>query len=114
MDVTRSRSRELRRQSTDAEAALWWYLRNRRLGGFKFRRQQPCGPFILDFCCVEARLAIELDGGQHFQADALAYDARRTRYLTRQGIKVLRFATDQVFRDTDGVLISIAAALLME
>ena len=112
MDVTRSRSRELRRQSTDAEAALWWHLRNRRLGGFKFRRQHPCGPFILDFFCLEAGLAIELDGGQHFQSNAVIYDGRRTRYLPRRGIQVVRFPTDQAFRDTDRMLVSIAAHLL--
>jgi very-short-patch-repair endonuclease len=108
------RRRQLRVQSTDAEAALWSHLRGRRLAGFKFRRQHPCGPFILDFFCEQTSLAVELDGGQHFEPSAQAYDAWRTRYLARRGITVLRFPTDQVFREIEGVLIAIAAALLVE
>jgi len=67
MDTPLARRRQLRRSSTDAEAFLWYHLRSRRLAGFKFRRQHPYGPFILDFFCAERNLAIELDGGQHFE-----------------------------------------------
>ena len=69
------RRRRLRRASPPAETALWYHLRDRRLAGFKFRRQQAWGPFIVDFFCWEQRLAIELDGGQHFEA--VAEDVRR-------------------------------------
>jgi very-short-patch-repair endonuclease len=105
------RCRQLRHRSTNAEAALWSHLRSRRKGGFKFRRQYPCGPFILDFFCPVRRLAIELDGGQHYEAAAVAYDARRSRFLANRGISVLRFAADQIFRETDAVLMTIAFAL---
>ncbi|HXI59825.1 MAG TPA: DUF559 domain-containing protein [Polyangia bacterium] len=111
MAVQLARRRQLRHSSTDAEAALWSHLRGRRLGGFKFRRQYPCGPFILDFFCPVRRLAIELDGGQHFEASAVAYDARRSRFLATKGIRVLRFASDQIFRETDAALMTIAFAL---
>src|SRR5262245_50673744 len=106
-----ARRRELRAASTDAEAALWQRLRAHRFAGFKFRRQHPCGPFILDFFCARIQLAIELDGGQHFEPDVQAYDARRSRYLADRGITVLRFGTDLIFREPDAVLARIAAAL---
>jgi very-short-patch-repair endonuclease len=111
MSLSLVHRRELRRDSTDAEAALWVELRDRRMAGFKFRRQYPCGPYIVDFYCAELGLAIELDGGQHFSLEAQAYDARRSGYLRRNGIQVLRFQTDLVFRDRLGVLEEIARAL---
>jgi very-short-patch-repair endonuclease len=111
MHVSLVRRRQLRRRSTDAEVALWSQLRARRFAGFKFRRQHPCGPFILDFFCAKSRLAIELDGGQHFEPEAQAYDARRTRYLADRGITVLRFGADLIFREPHGVLTAIAVAL---
>jgi very-short-patch-repair endonuclease len=86
-------------------------LAGRGFAGFKFRRQHPCGPFIIDFFCLEHQLAIELDGGQHFEEAAQAYDSRRTRYLNERGIKVLRFPTDLVFREREGVLTAITLAL---
>jgi type I restriction enzyme M protein len=106
-----ARRRRLRREATLAEAALWALLRGRRLGGFKFRRQHPCGPFILDFFCPERRLAIELDGGQHFEPRARAYDDWRTEFIAARGITVVRFPCDQVLRRTEGVLVAIAFAL---
>ena len=106
-----ARRRQLRRNSTDAESALWGHLRARRFAAFQFRRQHSCGPYILDFFCIEQRLAIELDGGQHFEPAAQAYDAERTKYLVACGIILLRFPTDLVFREIDGVLDVIAAAL---
>jgi very-short-patch-repair endonuclease len=106
-----ARHRQPRRNSTDAEGVLWSRLRAHRFGDLKFRRQHSCGPYILDFFCPEANLAVELDGGQHFDLAAQAYDARRTSYLVSRGIVVLRFPTDLVFREIDGVLNVIAAAL---
>ncbi len=86
-NTRRDRARRLRREDTDAEARLWSSLRDRRLGGWKWRRQVPLGPYIVDFLCVEAGLVVELDGGQH--ADQMAYDARRTRYLEGLGLRVM-------------------------
>ncbi|HVR62149.1 MAG TPA: endonuclease domain-containing protein [Polyangia bacterium] len=105
------RCRELRRAATDAEAVLWRFLRAHRFAGFKFRRQHPCGPFIVDFYCPRRKLAVELDGGQHFTLEGQAHDERRSRYLGQHGIEVLRFATDLVFRELEGVLAVIAEAL---
>jgi very-short-patch-repair endonuclease len=79
--------------------------------GFKFRRQHPCGPYILDFYCPARHLAVELDGGQHFISAAQNYDQRRTTFLNRQGITVLRFPTDLVFREPVAVLDAIVLAL---
>jgi very-short-patch-repair endonuclease len=106
-----ARRRHLRREATLAEAALWALLRGRRLGGFKFRRQHPCGPFILDFFCPERRFAIELDGGQHFEARARAYDDWRSEFLAARRITVVRFPCDQVLRRTEAVLVAIAFEL---
>lgn len=113
MDTALLRRRQLRQNSTSAEALLWFHLRANRFAGFKFRRQHPRGPFILDFFCRQRKLAIERDGGQHFEAEAQAYDASRTAYLAARGITVLRFGNDLVFRDNTAVLQVIAAALGM-
>src|SRR4051812_27311128 len=104
MDIPLERRRVLRRDCTAAEAALWVALRAKRFAGFKFRRQHPCGPYILDFYCARERLAIELDGGQHLEPPARSYDERRTAFLHRRSIKVLRFATDLIFRERAAVL----------
>jgi very-short-patch-repair endonuclease len=84
-------ARALRKQPTDAEQRLWFQLRRRQLHGVKFRRQQPIGPYIVDFICFERRIIVEVDGGQH--AEQAAYDAKRTRFLEQQGYCVLRFGT---------------------
>ncbi len=94
---------------TDAERKLWTRLRNRGVAGAKFRRQVPVGPFIADFACVERRLIVEVDGGQH--ADASAADHRRTRVLNHHGYIVLRFWNSEVLQNLDGVLATIEAAL---
>jgi very-short-patch-repair endonuclease len=102
------RARELRRNDTDAEAKLWNALRARRLGGWKWKRQVPWGPYFLDFLCVEARVVVELDGGQH--ADQFAYDARRTAYIERSGLRVIRFWNHAVLTNLEGVCDSILDA----
>lgn len=94
----------------DAEL-LWSHLRGRRLGGFKFRRQHPCGPFTLDFFCPARRLAIQIDGAQDFHVDARRRDRRRSEFLAARGISVLRFRPHQVVANTDAVLATIAFAL---
>jgi len=95
-------ARELRKQMTEAEARLWYYLRARRFEGVKFRRQQVIEPYIVDFVCYEARLIIEADGGQH--ADKKPSDDDRTAFLNRLGYTVLRFWNDEILNDTDAVL----------
>lgn len=95
------RARDLRVCDTRAEARLWNALRDRRLGGWRWRRQVPFAPYILDFLCREAALVVELDGGHH--ADQLAYDARRTTHLERAGLRVLRFWNTDVLTNRHGV-----------
>ncbi|HCN62428.1 MAG TPA: hypothetical protein DIT33_03415 [Pseudomonas sp.] len=97
-------ARRLRVEQTDCELHLWQKIRARQLLNLKFRRQHPCPPFVLDFYCVELKLAIELDGGQHFDAQSLACDRRRTAYLQGLGITVLRFDNRQVLEQMNEVL----------
>lgn len=101
-------ARQLRRDSTPAEKILWEHLRDRRLARLKFRRQHARGGFILDFYNAEHRLAVELDGGVH--AQQVEYDAQRTEALREHGIRVLRFANDEVERDLESVLKKIVEA----
>ena len=105
----RDYARGLRRRQTDAERRLWARLRDRRLLGVRFARQVPIGPYIVDFCCREQRLIVELDGGQH--ATRADYDAGRTAFLEGLGYRVLRFWDNEALRNTDGVLQRIAQAL---
>ncbi|MFI5329930.1 MAG: endonuclease domain-containing protein [Desulfobaccales bacterium] len=102
-------ARALRKRLTDAERRLWHHLRNRELGGWKFRRQYPVGPFIVDFICVENNLVIELDGSQH--AENEASDLQRSAYLNNMGYRVCRFWNNQVLQETEGVLEAIFAIL---
>jgi lysyl-tRNA synthetase class 2 len=104
-----SRERELRRNRTEAERHLWESLRNRRLAGFRFRRQHRVGPYYADFSCIESLLIVELDGSQHLQH--AGHDAVRTAYLGRQGYRVLRFWNDDALVRTSEVLDAILAAL---
>ena len=101
------RARALRANATDAERRLWSQLRNRQLAGRKFHRQHPIGPFIADFACLEARLVVEVDGGQHFGAEALQADAGRTEALKDAGLEALRFDNRQVLTQTEAVLAAI-------
>ena len=97
-------ARTLRRESTAAEDLLWHHLRNRALAGLKFRRQQAMGPYILDFYCHKRGLAIEVDGGQHFEPEQEARDQERSRWLESAGLRVLRFSNSEVLNRTDLVL----------
>jgi len=85
------RARELRTNQTEAERRLWNQLRDRRLGGWKWKRQTPRGPFIADFYCADAALVVELDGGQHAEDADRDRDARRTVVLEAEGLRVMRF-----------------------
>ena len=98
------RIRNLRRISTNAEAWLWRFLRARQVGGAKFRRQHQYGSYILDVYCEQARLVVEVDGGQHFEPDGIERDAERTRHLEADGLRVLRFTNVEVLKETEAVL----------
>jgi very-short-patch-repair endonuclease len=101
-------ARGLRRDPTPAEEALWAALRGRQLGGMKFRRQHPVGHYILDFCCPEHRVIVEVDGRVHEQqAD---YDESRTDYLATYGYRVLRFSNEEILSDLGAVLKRIPQA----
>jgi very-short-patch-repair endonuclease len=102
-------ARKLRRNQTDAERALWFRLRDRRLRGLKFRRQMPIDRYVVDFCCEAARLIIELDGGQHVERSQ--QDVERTAALEAHGYLVLRFWNNDVLRNIEGVLQSIVETL---
>lgn len=97
-------SREMRKNSTEAENLLWANLRNRKLGGFKFRRQQHMEGFILDFYCHESRLGVEVDGEIHNKKEQKEYDEQRTKYLEELGIEIIRFKNDDVIHNMHSVL----------
>ena len=104
-----STARRLRRDQTDAERILWFRLRGRRLASWKFKRQVPIDRFIVDFVCADAKLIIELDGGQH--ADRTPQDEERTRTLEAMGYPVLRYWNNDVMRNLEGVLETIPSTL---
>ena len=102
-----SLARQLRKNATPAERKLWRYLRSRSLAGFKFVRQEPIGPYVVDFLCREQRLVIEVDGGQH--ADNRR-DAVREQWLVAHRYRVLRFWNNEVLGNIEGVWDTIFAA----
>mgnify|MGYP003349887288 CR=1 FL=1 len=103
--------RELRRNATRAEAVLWACLRKSQLDGKKFRRQHSIGPYIVDFYCPECRVVVELDGEAHANPLAQERDAKRSEFLTRLGVTILRFDNDQVFKNRERVVEAIRASL---
>ena len=104
-------ARALRKNQTDAEKLLWYRLRNRQLAGCKFRRQQIIGPYITDFLCLEPKLIIELDGGQH--SEQKEQDEQRTRFLESMGYQVLRFWNNEVLGNPDSVLEAIRMTVVI-
>jgi very-short-patch-repair endonuclease len=100
--------RKLRRNLTDAERLLWRRLRDGQINGHKFRRQHPYGDFILDFVCLEMKLVIEVDGGQHSESDK---DVSRDQLLVDAGFRVMRFWNNQVMTELDAVVESIGMEL---
>lgn len=100
-------ARRLRRNATDAERRLWSALRDRRLSGYKFRRQYPLAGAILDFACIARRVVIEADGGQH----DLQTDADRTKRIEAEGWRLLRFWNNDILVNTEGVVLTLIAAL---
>jgi len=104
-------ARELRKKQTTAEMLLWPILRNRQFFGFKFRRQHQFGDYVLDFYCRERCLVIECDGPVHERNEQWHHDQSRDAYMIGQGLRVLRFANEQVLNDTETVLNEIAKHL---
>ena len=109
--LERNRSRDLRRGQTPAEQKLWRKLRGRQLDEHKFVRQEPIGPYFVDFVCREQRLIVEVDGATHSTDEELAYDAHREKFLAEEGYRVLRVSNDEVFSNLDDVCETIFMAL---
>jgi very-short-patch-repair endonuclease len=102
-------ARTLRKKATDAERLLWKHLRMRQLSAYKFRRQQPIGSYIVDFVCLEKKLIIELDGGQH--TEQASCDEDRSAWLRDRGYRALRFWNHEVLKMPDVVLSNILAEI---
>jgi very-short-patch-repair endonuclease len=105
-------ARTLRRSMTDAEQKLWSLLRRQQMGGYRFRRQHPVRPYIVDFACLEAHLAVEVDGGHHVAQ--VERDQQRTRYLEASGFRILRFWNNEVLTQSESVRESIGQALSLD
>lgn len=108
---TKPFARTLRKNMTPAEQKLWAHIRCRQIGGHRFRRQLPVGPFIIDFASLQTGLAIEIDGGHHYGQKQRQADRRRTRYLESLGFTVIRFNNHEVLTNIDGVVECIARKL---
>jgi len=106
-DPTRQFAKDLRARMSLPEVLLWQQLRGRRLEGLRFRRQHPCGPFILDFFCPEANSAVEVDGADHFVGNRPEQDAYRDRWLSESGIHTLRLPASLVLKDLNAALLTI-------
>ena len=104
-------ARRLRKNPTDAERKLWQLLRCKKLAGFRFRRQQPIGPYVADFFCAPEKLIVELDGGQHYDAAHTVHDERRARWLMKRGYRVIRFTNLDVLKHASAVSEAIWRAL---
>jgi very-short-patch-repair endonuclease len=109
--MAKERARTLRKSMSSAERLLWRGLRSRQLDGARFRRQHPIGFYIVDFVCLERRLVVEVDGGQHTEDDHITSDARRDRWLGAEGYRVMRVSTTDVYSNLAGVLDTIWATL---
>ena len=103
------KARRLRQDQTPAETVLWRSLRNRQLEGMKFRRQFPVGKYIADFCCIEKKLVIEIDGGSHVGNEE--YDRIRTVFLEEQGFHVIRFTNRMIYDQLDAVIEEIRSVI---
>jgi len=107
--MNKIKARELRKNPTDAERKLWSHLRRRQIGGHKFRRQLPLGPYFVDFVCLDKKLVVEVDGGQH--NEQVNYDVKRTEWLEAQRFRVLRFWNNEVLKEIEIVKEVIEEAL---
>ena len=100
-------ARNLRKNSTIQERRLWNLLKNRQFHNLKFKRQQPIGDYIVDFICKEAKIIIEIDGGQHNEPANIEYDKIRTEYLNTLGYKVIRFWNNEIYENIEGVVLRL-------
>ena len=100
-------AKTLRRNSTIQERRLWNLLKNRQFHNLKFKRQHPIGDYIVDFICKEAKVIIEIDGGQHNEPENIDYDNTRSEFLNSLGYKVLRFWNNEIYENIDGVLLKL-------
>ena len=107
--MSKNLARHLRSNLTEAEKKLWRHIRNKLLGGHRFRRQAELGAYVVDFVCFEAKVVVEIDGGQH--ADQIEEDATRTAWLETQGFSVIRFWNNEVTENVDGVLARLSTFL---
>jgi very-short-patch-repair endonuclease len=105
--------KNLRNHSTSAEATLWNHLKQQQLGA-KFRRQHSIGNYIVDFYCAPQRIAIELDGANHFTEEGIKYDEKRSAYLRSLNVIVIRFENREVFENLAGVLDKIKTTLIRD
>ncbi|HEV8718977.1 MAG TPA: endonuclease domain-containing protein [Candidatus Binatia bacterium] len=104
-------ARTLRTNLTDSEQLLWSRLRRKQILGVQFYRQKPIGNYIVDFYAPSARLVVEVDGSQHFEAEQEAYDLQRTAYLKKQGLRVLRFTNLEILQKLEAVVEAIYGAV---
>ena len=100
-------ARNLRKNSTIQERRLWNLLKNRQFHNLKFKRQQPIGDYIVDFICKEAKIIIEIDGGQHNEPENIEYDKTRTEYLNNLGYKVIRFWNNEIYENIEDVVLRL-------
>jgi len=110
--LTLRRARALRQRQTPTEKIVWQMLRAKRFHGYKFKRQVPIGPFIVDFLCPQQRLILEIDGNHHWIPGIKEYDQRRTEYLQARGYRILRLGNKEVRRSLDSALEKIKGALV--
>ena len=104
MDNINENARKLRKNMTPQEQKLWYYLRNRFINNYRFRRQFPIGEYIVDFICREKRLVIEIDGSQHNEVGNIKYDEERTKFLEKEGYKVIRFWNNEIDNNIEGII----------
>ncbi|MBL4852620.1 MAG: DUF559 domain-containing protein [Robiginitomaculum sp.] len=104
-------AKDLRKNMTEAEHKLWSHIRRKLLDGYRFRRQHPVGPFIVDFICIAEKLIIEVDGATHGDDAEIAYDERRTKFLETHGWKIVRYGNEEIYKSIDDVLDDIYAHL---
>ncbi len=102
-------ARQMRKAPTAAERVLWEAFRRKGVAGMRFRRQRVIGPYIVDFCCLEHRVVVEVDGAHHLDSEVVSYDGVRTEYLEAMGYRVLRFSNEQVMSDLESIVREIGA-----
>jgi len=107
----KEKRRRLRNNMSQPEYVLWYYLKNKQLKGYKFRRQVSVGKYVVDFYCPKLKLAIELDGDSHYYPEAKAYDSERSNWIKMFGIKFLRFTNKDVIENKEAVIETIARHL---